>query len=46
VTTMGVIALSPSVPLLKRLQRPRMSLALLLLMWVPLTIYVMSAPIS
>jgi peptide/nickel transport system permease protein len=41
VTTVGVIVHPPSVPLLRRLQRPRTSLALLLLMWVPLTIYVM-----
>ncbi|MGH7156043.1 MAG: hypothetical protein ACREF3_19115, partial [Acetobacteraceae bacterium] len=35
------IAAPPSVPLLRRLQQPRVSLAMLLLMWVPLTIYVM-----
>jgi peptide/nickel transport system permease protein len=35
-----VIAPAP-IPLLKRLQRPRPCLALLLLMWVPLTIFVM-----
>lgn len=35
------IAAPPSVPLLRRLQQPRVALTLLLLMWVPLTIYVM-----
>jgi len=36
-----VAAVPPSVPLLKRLQRPRLLLALILLMWIPLTIHVM-----
>jgi len=31
----------PSVPLLKRLRQPRVTLALILLMWIPLTIFVM-----
>ncbi|MCB1490563.1 MAG: ABC transporter permease [Rhodobiaceae bacterium] len=35
------IAEAPQVPLLKRLSQPRILIALLLLMWVPLTIYVM-----
>ncbi|HZS81726.1 MAG TPA: ABC transporter permease [Stellaceae bacterium] len=35
------VAAPPSVSLLKRLQQPRVSLALILLMWLPLTIYVM-----
>ena len=41
-TTVGLIAAAPpSIPLLTRLQRPRLLLALVLLMWVPLTIHVM-----
>ena len=35
------VAAPPSISLLKRLQRPRSFLALMLLMWIPLTAYVM-----
>jgi peptide/nickel transport system permease protein len=35
------LAAPPSVPVLKQLQQPRVSLTLVLLMWIPLTIYVM-----
>src|SRR5712692_8257029 len=40
-TSVGLIDSPPAVPLLTRLQRPRLLLALLLLMWIPLTIHVM-----
>ena len=40
-TVQLIAAVPPSVPLLKRLQRPRLLLGLILLMWVPLTIHVM-----
>ncbi len=35
------VAAPPPVSLLKRLQRPRVFLSLMLLMWIPLTVYVM-----
>jgi peptide/nickel transport system permease protein len=41
VATAPPLAAPPAVPLLRRLQQPRVSVALVLLMWIPLTIYVM-----
>jgi peptide/nickel transport system permease protein len=43
-TTVGTIAAPPPLPLLKRLQQPRVLVALVLLMWIPLTIHVMFGP--
>src|SRR5215471_16804530 len=39
--TVGLVAPPPPVPLLKRLQQPRVLIGLVLLMWLPLTLHVM-----